>query len=87
MSAAPHRIAYTSIAAMLAHRRALEASRDLKTDERAALSAIRAILDSLDSADRAAVESDAVDPAAERHRQRALRALARAAKMRGAILD
>ena len=85
MSAAQRQIAYASIAAMLAHYRALESARELSADERETLAALRALLDSLQPGDRAALESDATDSAAERHRDRAQRALAREAIARGFV--
>ncbi|HVA78069.1 MAG TPA: hypothetical protein VNF27_09245 [Candidatus Binataceae bacterium] len=85
MSAAPHPIGYASIAAFLAHYRALEASRELADGERRTLAEMRAMLDSLETDERAALESAAADSSAERRRDRVLRKLRRELLERGVI--
>ncbi|MGH7778458.1 MAG: hypothetical protein ACREQR_01340 [Candidatus Binataceae bacterium] len=85
MSAAPPPISYASIAAFLAHYRSLNSSRELSGAERRILTEMRAPLDWLESGERAALESDADDSAARRHRERAMRKLSRELISRGII--
>ncbi|MGC1677508.1 MAG: hypothetical protein WA740_08240 [Candidatus Binataceae bacterium] len=85
MSAAPKSIAYASLAAFVAHYRALRSSPTLTDGERGILAEMRALLDSLSSEDRAALESDVADSAAERRRERALRKLHHELLERGKI--
>jgi hypothetical protein len=85
MSAAPQLIAYASLAAFVAHYRALRSSPALSDGERKTLTEMRALLDSLPSEDRTALDSDAADSAAERRRERGLRTLHRALFKRGMI--
>lgn len=77
MSAAPQPPAYASLAAFVAHYHALRSSPNLTNGERQILAEMRALLDSLPSEDRTALDSNAADSAAERRRERALRKLRR----------
>jgi hypothetical protein len=85
MIAAPQPAGYASIAAFLAHYRALESSPELDADERRILAAMRAQLDSLESDERAALQSPAADSTAGRRRDRALRKLRRELLARGTL--
>lgn len=85
MSGAPQPIAYTSLVAFVAHYRALRSLSALSDGERRLLTQMCALLDSLPSEDRAALESDPADSAAERRRDRALRQLHRKLFDRGTI--
>jgi hypothetical protein len=85
MSAAPQPLAYASLAAFVAHYRALQSSPALADGERRTLAEMRVLLDSLPSEDRAALDSDAVGSVAERRRERALRKLHRQLVERGII--
>jgi hypothetical protein len=76
---------YGSLAAFVAHYRALRSSPTLGDSDQKILAEMRSLLDSLPSEDRAALESDAVDSAAERRRERALRKLHRELLERGII--
>ena len=85
MSAARQSLTYASLAAFVAHYRALQSSRTLGDGERRILAEMRTLLDLLPSEDRAALDSDAADSAAERRRERALRKLHRELLERGII--
>lgn len=85
MSAAPKSIAYASLAGFVAHYRALRSSPTLADGEQRVFAEMRALLDSLSSEDRAALESDAANSTAERRRDRALRKLHRELLERGII--
>jgi hypothetical protein len=77
--------AYASLAAFMAHYRALAAARSLSKEEDRALAAMRAHLDTLAPEERAALDSGAGTPAARRHRERAELHLRRELIARGAI--
>ncbi|MHB8381946.1 MAG: hypothetical protein ACYDC3_06345 [Candidatus Binataceae bacterium] len=85
MSAAPRPLAYASITAFMAYYRALRSAPVLSGIEQRVLAQMTALLDSLPSEDRAALDSDAADSAAERRRERALRKLGRELLGRGII--
>lgn len=76
---------YGSLAAFVAHYRALRSSPMLGDVDGKILAEMRLLLDSLSSEDRAALESNAGDSAVERHRERALRKLHRELLERGII--
>ncbi len=77
---------YSSLAAFLAHRRALRAASALAPEDRNRLAAMEQFFSILTPAERVAIDSDAADPAAARHRERAERRLRRELLARG-VLD
>jgi hypothetical protein len=77
--------AYASLAAFLAHYRALAAARSRTADEDRMLAAMRKYLGTLAPEERAALDSHADTPAARRHRERACLHLRRELIARGAI--
>jgi hypothetical protein len=80
-------IAYSSLEAFLAHRRALRAALKRNADEDRRLSAMTALVEqSLDAAERAALDSAANTGAARRHRERALLKLRRALIQKGVLV-
>jgi hypothetical protein len=76
---------YASLAAFLAHYRALAAAQTRSADEDRLLAAMRKHLEAIAPEERAALDSDADTPATRRHRQRAERNLRRQLIARGAI--
>lgn len=74
---------YSSLAAFLAHLRALESSTARSAAEERQLAEMRSALDALRPALRASLDADSSEPAARRHRERAELALARELRARG----
>ncbi len=64
-------IAYSSLAAFLAHYRALKCASSPDANDTEHLARLSALVDILSPDERAALESDAVDSVTRRHRQRA----------------
>lgn len=85
MSATPQPFVYASLTAFVAHYGVLRSAPALSDVEQQMLAAMRALLSSLSLEDRAALESNADDSAAERRRERALRRLGRELSGRGII--
>jgi hypothetical protein len=77
--------AYASLAAFLAHYRALAAAGSRSAEEDRVLAAMRKYLDAISAEERSALESDSAEPAARRHRERAEMHLRRELVARGAI--
>lgn len=77
--------AYASLAAFLAHYRALAAAPARSADEERTLDAMRRLLDAIPAEDRAALDSAGDTPAARRHRERAELHLRRELIARGAL--
>jgi len=77
---------YSSLAAFLAHYRALESSHNLSPNERSLLAEMENLIDSTGPEARALLDSDrANDAAGARRRERTERALRRALLERGAL--
>jgi hypothetical protein len=76
---------YASLAAFLAHYRALAGASSRSTAEDRMLAAMRKYLDAIAPDERAALDSDPGTPAARRHRERAELHLRRELIARGAI--
>jgi predicted RNA binding protein with dsRBD fold (UPF0201 family) len=78
---------YSSVSAFLAHYQALRKISALAPteDERKRLDAMDRLLDLLRPEERAAVDSDSVDPVVVRHRERASLQLRRELMARGAL--
>jgi hypothetical protein len=76
---------YASLAAFLAHYRALAAARSRSADEDRALAAMRKLLAAIAPEERAALDSLDDTPAARRHRERASLRLRCELIARGAI--
>jgi hypothetical protein len=77
--------AYASLAAFLAHYRALAAARSRSEQEDRVLAAMRKHLDTIPADERSALDSEADTPAARRHRERAETRLRRELIARGAL--
>jgi hypothetical protein len=77
--------AYASLAAFLAHFRALAAASSRSAEEDRMLAAMRKYVDAIAPDERAALDSDAGTPAARRRRERAELHLRRELIARGAI--
>ena len=79
-------ITYSSLEAFLAHHRALSAAPTRTPDEDRLLAGMTALLEqSLDAAERGALDSAADTGAGRRHRERALPKLRRALIQRGVL--
>ncbi len=76
---------YASLAAFLAHYRALSAASSLSKEEDRTLGAMRKFLSAIAPEERAALDSKAGTPAARRHRERAEIHLRRELVARGAL--
>jgi hypothetical protein len=77
--------AYGSLAAFMAHYRALCAAHSRTADEDRSLSAMRKFIGALPPDGHAALETDDASPAARRHRERAEMRLRRELIARGAL--
>ncbi len=76
---------YSSLAAFLAHRHALRSAGALEPEDRNRLAAMEQLFSAFSPAERAALDAEAADPAAARHRQRAELRLRRELLARGVI--
>lgn len=76
---------YSSLAAFLAHRRALRSASALDAEDRNRLAAMEQFLSVLGPAEREAIDSESADPAVARHRERAENRLRRELIARGVI--
>ncbi len=78
--------AYSSLAAFLAHYRALRAASTRSADDERRLAEMSSLIaQALDASGRAALESDSGSAGARRHRERALLKLRRALMQSGAL--
>jgi hypothetical protein len=77
--------AYSSLAAFLAHYRALKSSAGYSEDKNRLLAAMETAIGALSPEERAALESGAADGTARRHRERAELKLSRELAARGML--
>ncbi len=83
MADPPTRESYSSLAAFLAHYRALESASSRDANEVKQLAAMKALIDPLGPELTAALTADSADPTVRRHRERAELGLVRELRARG----